>query len=126
MTVDMRTRHGRSSRLSRATVSLLLITSSKEVRELVLILGIGGLTNAMRAVASAGGIEVSWIGTLGFPTDALPANTREHIDDHMLNEYQSEVVYVLDKDLDGHYKHYCKTILWPIFHYQVSRAGGQS
>ena len=82
--------------------------------------GNGGLTNAMRAAAAASPeMEVSWIGTLGFPTDALPSNLREHIDDHMLNEYNSEVVYVHDKDLSGHYTHFCKTILWPIFHYQV-------
>lgn len=28
-------------------------------------------------------------------------------------------VYCSDKDIDGHYAHYCKTILWPIMHYQV-------
>ncbi|KAK3718822.1 Trehalose-6-P synthase/phosphatase complex subunit [Vermiconidia calcicola] len=81
--------------------------------------GNGGLTNAVRSAVNSGQIEVQWIGTLGFPTDALPPNTREQIDDHMLNEYQSEIVYVTDKDLDGCYAHYCKTILWPIFHYQV-------
>ena len=73
----------------------------------------------MRSAADSGELDISWIGTLGFPTDSLPKSTREHIDDHLLNEYQSEVVYVSDKDLDGHYTHYCKTILWPIFHYQV-------
>ena len=82
--------------------------------------GNGGLTNAMRSAAAAiPEMEISWIGTLGFPTDALPSNLREHIDDHMLNEYNSEVVYVHDKDLNGHYTHFCKTILWPIFHYQI-------
>jgi trehalose 6-phosphate synthase/phosphatase len=82
--------------------------------------GNGGLTNAMRSAAAASPeMEISWIGTLGFPTDALPSNLREHINDHMLNEYNSEVVYVHDKDLSGHYTHFCKTILWPIFHYQV-------
>ena len=79
--------------------------------------GNAGLTNAI--YAASGDSEVLWIGTLGFPTDALPLTTREDISDHMLNEYQSEVVYVGDKDLDGHYTGFCKTILWPIFHYQV-------
>lgn len=81
--------------------------------------GNGGLANAMRAAAQSSEIEVSWIGTLGFPTDALPESTKEQIHDHLLNEYQSEVIYVSDKDFSGHYTHYCKTILWPIFHYQV-------
>ena len=77
------------------------------------------MTNAIRAASQCTELEVSWVGTLGFPTDALPVNVKEQIDDYMLNEYQSEVVYVADKDLDGHYAHFCKTILWPIFHYQV-------
>lgn len=81
--------------------------------------GNGGLTNAMRSASRAGSIEVSWIGTLGFPTDALPQAMREHIDDHLLNEHQCEIVYASDKDLNGHYAHYCKTILWPVFHYLV-------
>ncbi len=83
------------------------------------ILGNAGLVNAVRSAADTEGIDVSWIGSLGFPTDALPAATREAIRDHMLNEYQSSVVYLTDKDFSGHYIHYCKTILWPIFHYQV-------
>lgn len=82
--------------------------------------GNGGLTNAMRSAAvSSTEMHISWIGTLGFPTDELPESVREPIGDHLLNEYNAEVVYVSDKDLDGHYVHFCKTILWPIFHYQV-------
>ncbi|KAK5173581.1 Trehalose-6-P synthase/phosphatase complex subunit [Saxophila tyrrhenica] len=83
------------------------------------LMGNEGLINALRSLASEESLELSWIGTLGFPTEALPASARENIDDHMLNEYQSSVVYVSDKDFDGHYTHYSKTILWPIFHYQV-------
>lgn len=64
-------------------------------------------------------MEVSWIGTLGFPTDALKSSTREQIDDHFLNEYNSAVVYCTDKNLHGHYHGYCKTILWPILHYHI-------
>ena len=82
--------------------------------------GNGGLVNAMLAAAEASSdMTISWIGTIGFPTDALPQSVRDDINDHMLNEYNSEVVYVTDKDFNGHYTHFCKTILWPIFHYQV-------
>jgi trehalose 6-phosphate synthase/phosphatase len=28
-------------------------------------------------------------------------------------------VFVSDIDLDGHYAHYCKTMLWPVFNYQI-------
>lgn len=81
--------------------------------------GNGGLWNAMRAAAQSRDIELLWIGTLGFPTDALPHSTKESVQDHLLNEYHSEVVYLSDKDASGHYEHYCKTILWTILHYQV-------
>lgn len=83
------------------------------------IQGNGGLTNAMRAAVDSGEMEVSWIGTIGFPTDSLPETLKEDIHDKLVTDHDSEVVYVNDKDLDGHYAHYCKTILWPIFHYQV-------
>lgn len=79
----------------------------------------GGLTNAIRSASNEEGVGTTWIGTVGFPTDSLSQNLKEDIDDKLLNEHESVVVYVSDKNLDGHYKHFCKTILWPIFHYQV-------
>ncbi|KAK5122437.1 hypothetical protein LTR85_004021 [Meristemomyces frigidus] len=83
------------------------------------IQGNGGLTNAVRAAVDAGEMEVAWVGTVGFPTDSLSESLKEDIRDSLVTDHDSEVVYVSDKDLDGHYAHYCKTILWPIFHYQV-------
>lgn len=85
--------------------------------------GNGGLVNALRRVSGINEddqpVDTTWIGTLGMPTDALPDSVKEDIHDTLLNDYQSEVVYCSDKDIDGHYAHYCKTMLWPIFHYQV-------
>ncbi|EME39235.1 glycosyltransferase family 20 protein [Dothistroma septosporum NZE10] len=84
--------------------------------------GNGGLVNAHREVSGDRADEstdTTWIGTLGFPTDALPQETKDEVRDKLINDYHSEVVYCNDKDIDGHYAHYCKTILWPIFHYQV-------
>jgi trehalose 6-phosphate synthase/phosphatase len=83
--------------------------------------GNGGLVNAMRQVTDGDSpdLDITWIGTLGMPTDALSASLKDDIHDKLLNEYQSEVVYCTDKDIDGHYAHYCKIMLWPIFHYQV-------
>ncbi|TKA27790.1 hypothetical protein B0A50_04891 [Salinomyces thailandicus] len=81
--------------------------------------GNGGLTNAVRAAVDAAEIEVSWIGTLGFPTDSLSDTLKEDLHDKLLTDYDSQVAYVGDKDFDGHYTHYCKVILWPILHYQV-------
>lgn len=56
---------------------------------------------------------------MGFPTDALPEQIKEDISDELINRHHSAVVYCSDGNIDGHYAHYCKTILWPIFHYQV-------
>nr|POE48404.1 putative alpha,alpha-trehalose-phosphate synthase [udp-forming] 106 kda [Quercus suber] len=81
--------------------------------------GNGGLTNAVRSAVNAGSIDATWIGTVGFPTDELPASLKDDIHDKLVNEHNSVVVFPSDKDIDGHYAHYCKTVLWPIFHYQV-------
>lgn len=80
-----------------------------------------GLTNAVRAASRSASepFDVSWVGTLGFPTDPLPQSMRGDIQDRLENDYQALAVFISDKDFDGHYTHYCKTILWPIFHYQV-------
>ncbi|OQO07336.1 hypothetical protein B0A48_07033 [Cryoendolithus antarcticus] len=81
--------------------------------------GNGGLTNAIRDAKDSGDFDVTWVGSIGFPTDSIPAAMKDDISDALLHEWQSSTVYVKDKDLDGHYVHYSKTILWPIFNYQV-------
>ena len=59
------------------------------------------------------------VGTLGMPTDALEEARKFDIEDKLENEYDSLTVFPTDSDFDGHYSHYCKTILWPVFHYQI-------
>lgn len=81
--------------------------------------GNGGLTNAAREGCEESQSDLTWVGTIGFPTDSIPRSLKEDIEDTLHNDYQSSTVFVKDKDLDGHYSHFCKTILWPIFHYQV-------
>lgn len=84
------------------------------------IQGNGGLTNAVRSSVNAGTLEdVLWVGTLGFPTDTLDERQKEQIHEKLEGEFDSLTVFVSDSDLDGHYAHYCKTILWPVFHYQI-------
>lgn len=79
-----------------------------------------GLRNAVRSAADAGTIgDVVWVGTLGMPTDALSEETKQSIAETLENEYDSLTVYTADNDFDGHYSHFCKTILWPVFHYQI-------
>lgn len=82
--------------------------------------GNGGLRNAVRSATDAGHLgDKVWVGTLGMPTDALAPPTKASIDEKLKGEYGSSTVYVSDADFDGHYTHFCKTILWPVFHYQI-------
>lgn len=103
---------------SRAASSERTFESKKWTVETALH-GNGALANAMRESSSDTLLDITWHGTLDFPSDALSENLKEEIADHLANEYQAQVVYVSDKNFQGHYSGYCKTILWPIFHYQV-------
>ncbi|KAL1302081.1 hypothetical protein AAFC00_002520 [Neodothiora populina] len=92
--------------------------------------GNGGLVNAIRGLESernrddprheknAQSTKV-FVGTLGFPTDALSDSRKSEIHEKLENEHDALTVFPCDRDLDGHYGHYCKTILWPVFHYQI-------
>ena len=53
------------------------------------------------------------------PTDVLEDSQKMEIEAKLENEFDSLTVFPTDSDLDGHYSHYCKTILWPVFHYQI-------
>ncbi|KAJ5247048.1 hypothetical protein N7468_002031 [Penicillium chermesinum] len=82
--------------------------------------GNGGLRNAVRSARDTGYLdEMMWVGTLGMPTDALASYTRNDISECLEDEYGCLTVFVNDGDFDGHYTHFCKTILWPVFHYQI-------
>ncbi|KAM0316076.1 hypothetical protein ACHAPQ_011417, partial [Fusarium lateritium] len=83
--------------------------------------GNGGLRNAADAAARDGKIDdITWVGTLGMPTDALEGtHQKQDIEDVLANEHNMLSVFCSDKDFDGHYAHFCKHILWPVFHYQI-------
>lgn len=83
-------------------------------------LGNGGLSNAVKAAVDQGMLkEKLWVGTLGMPTDALDEHTKSSIAEKLEDDHDTLNVFVDDKDFDGHYSHYCKSMLWPVFHYQV-------
>lgn len=106
--------HGRSD--SRRQPSFSSATWTVERAEQ----GNGGLRNAVRSASDAGYLEDQiWVGTLGMPTDALAQPTKDTIAEKVKDEYDSLIVYVSDSDFDGHYTHFCKTILWPVLHYQI-------
>lgn len=83
--------------------------------------GNGGLRNAVQAAVRNGKLnDKIWVGTLGMPTDVLEdTQQRQDIEDRLATEHDSLTVFCKDSDFDGHYTHYCKQILWPVFHYQI-------
>ncbi|KUI66800.1 hypothetical protein VM1G_02295 [Cytospora mali] len=83
--------------------------------------GNGGLRHAAEAAAREGKLEdYTWVGSLGMPTDALEGTQKKQdIVDRLSTEYNMLSVFCSDKDFDGHYSHFCKQILWPVFHYQL-------
>ncbi len=82
--------------------------------------GNGGLSNAIRAAIDNNGMQdVLTVGLIGFPTDSLDEAKKTEIYEKLEEEHDAITVFVSDKDLDGHYAHYCKTILWPVFHYII-------
>lgn len=82
--------------------------------------GNGGLSNAIRAAVKNKGMEnILTVGLIGFPTDSLNEEKKTEIYEKLEEEHEALTVFVSDKDFDGHYAHYCKTILWPVFHYII-------
>lgn len=83
-------------------------------------LGNVGMFNAVRAASEEGFLgEKLWIGTLGMPTDALDDHIKSSIAEKLEDDHETLTVFVDDKDFEGHYSHYCKCMLWPVFHYQI-------
>ncbi|KAF1943615.1 hypothetical protein EJ02DRAFT_453091 [Clathrospora elynae] len=82
--------------------------------------GNGGLSNALRAAVDNRCIsDIISVGLIGFPTDSLNEEKKTEIYEKLEEEHEALTVFVSDKDFDGHYAHYCKTILWPVFHYII-------
>ncbi|KAJ2893504.1 hypothetical protein MKZ38_008525 [Zalerion maritima] len=83
--------------------------------------GNGGLRNAADAAArdSEFGGDYTWVGTLGMPTGSLDPLRKQEIEDKLVTEHDMLPVFCDDTDFDGHYAHFCKQILWPVFHYQI-------
>lgn len=77
--------------------------------------GNGGLRNAIQAAIDDEQIslDVQHVGTLGFPTDELDEEVKQEIADELEDEHDSLPVFVSDKNFDGHYRQFCKIILWP-------------
>ncbi|KAF2033858.1 alpha,alpha-trehalose phosphate synthase-like protein subunit [Setomelanomma holmii] len=93
---------------------------AKEYEIVPAVQGNGGLSNAIRHALNNDRIhDVLFVGLVGFPTDQLMEDRKIEISEKLEEEHNSLTVMVGDKDFDGHYAHYCKTILWPVFHYII-------
>ncbi|KAJ5888283.1 Alpha-alpha-trehalose phosphate synthase subunit [Penicillium taxi] len=82
--------------------------------------GHGGLQNAIHAAEDVGILEdTMWVGTLGMPTDSLTETTRSLISETLKDDYESLTVFVGDSEFEGHFSHFCRSVLWPALHYQM-------
>lgn len=82
--------------------------------------GNGSLINAVQLAHDKGIIkEVKWVGTMSLPSDAIPEKVLANISDTLHKDYNCESVVVNDITFQGHYKSFCKQILWPTLHYQI-------
>jgi trehalose-phosphatase len=83
--------------------------------------GNGGLSNAVKAAVRENivGEDVFWVGTLGFPTDSLDDQIKNDISEKLEGDFEAIPLFISDEIFDGHYAHFCKTILWPVLNYQV-------
>ncbi|QQK41549.1 Alpha,alpha-trehalose phosphate synthase subunit, putative [Penicillium digitatum] len=85
--------------------------------------GHGGLQNAIHAAERSSLLKDRiWVGTLGMPTDSLTDLTRTDIAVTLQDAYDSLTVFVSDNEFDGHYTHFCRTVLWPALHYQMQES----
>lgn len=85
--------------------------------------GNGALRNAVHAAEGAELLpDKMWVGTLGMPTDLLKDETRARIADKLEDEFESLAVFTDDSQFEGHYSHFCHSVLWPAFHYQMQES----
>lgn len=82
--------------------------------------GNGSLYKAVEAAEKSKAIQpCKWVGTLSSPSDAIPQHTYKDICKKLSEDFDCEAVPVSDIVFQGHYKSFCKQILWPTLHYQI-------
>lgn len=82
--------------------------------------GNGSMINAVKLAHEKGIIKnVKWVGTMSLPSDAIPEHVLSDISTTLHKDYDCESVVVNDITFQGHYKSFCKQILWPTLHYQI-------
>ncbi|CAI4049081.1 hypothetical protein N7582_004562 [Saccharomyces uvarum] len=83
--------------------------------------GNGSLKNAVNIAVAEKTVKepVSWVGTMGIPTDELPHEVCQKITKKLEHDFNSHPVVTDDITFKGAYKNYAKQILWPTLHYQI-------
>lgn len=82
--------------------------------------GNGLLVNAVNLAQDKGIVKsVRWVGVMSLPTDAIPDSILEDISEDLSSKHDCDPVIVDDLVFQGHYKSFCKQILWPSLHYQI-------
>lgn len=79
------------------------------------------LIKAINTAVAEGTItdKVTWLGTIGIPTDEIPDDISDKIIKKLHEEYNSAAVITDDLTFKGAYKNFSKQILWPTMHYQI-------
>ena len=79
-----------------------------------------GLTCALSAEQATDTQELTWLGTLGIPTDALiESGHSEDVADCLRHDHACLTVFAPNDVFERYYTNYCKRILWPFLHYQI-------
>ncbi|KAI5952942.1 TPS3 [Candida margitis] len=82
--------------------------------------GNGSLNKAIDLSVKEGILQQNkWVGIIAMPSDTISAKIRQDIASKLDSEYNCEAVFPDDITFEGHYKSFCKQILWPTLHYQI-------
>ncbi|CCG26080.1 Tps3 regulatory subunit of trehalose-phosphate synthase [Candida orthopsilosis Co 90-125] len=82
--------------------------------------GNGSLNKAIDLSVKEGILQQNkWVGIIAMPSDTISEKIRQDIASKLDSEYNCEAVFPDDITFEGHYKSFCKQILWPTLHYQI-------
>ncbi|CAK9439741.1 uncharacterized protein LODBEIA_P38410 [Lodderomyces beijingensis] len=63
--------------------------------------------------------KVKWVGVIAMPSDTISDHVKHDIASKLASDFDCEAVFPNDITFEGHYKSFCKQILWPTLHYQI-------
>ena len=63
--------------------------------------------------------KAKWVGIVAMPSDDVSLRVKSEISQKLSADYDCEAVFPDDVTFEGHYKSFCKQILWPTLHYQI-------